>query len=215
MDRKEFVDAIKKARENPKERKFKQSFDLAVNFKNLDTKKPENKIKAEVLLPKGLGKEPVIGIFADSLIPHIKKIDNVILIKKDEIEGLKANKKQAKVIAGQCYAFLCEAPLMPLVAKYLGPILAVRNKMPKPVPPTLPNIEPLVKNSRNTVRVAVKDSPALHCRIGHEDMSDEDIAENAFAVVKAVEGALPKGLNQVRNAYVKLTMGKPIKIVIK
>ncbi|MEM5804350.1 MAG: 50S ribosomal protein L1, partial [Candidatus Aenigmatarchaeota archaeon] len=65
------------------------------------------------------------------------------------------------------------------------------------------------------VRVAVKDSPAAHCRIGHEDMSDEDIADNAFAVVKAVESALPKGINQIRNAYVKLTMGKPVKIIIK
>jgi len=36
--------AIKKAREDSK-RNFKQAFDLSVNLKGIDLKKPENKVK--------------------------------------------------------------------------------------------------------------------------------------------------------------------------
>ncbi|MFQ6009630.1 MAG: 50S ribosomal protein L1 [Candidatus Aenigmatarchaeota archaeon] len=215
MEKKEIVEVVKKAREGAKKRNFKQSFDMAINFKNLDLKKAENKIKTEVLLPKGMGKELTIGVFADTMIPQVKKLEGVVLIRKDELEGLKAKKKQAKALANKCHAFLSEAPLMPLVGKFLGPVLAVRNKMPRPVPPTLANIEPLVKRARNTVRIVLRDSPAAHCRIGVEEMSDDDVAENALAVLKAVETALPKGITQMKNANIKLTMGKPVKIVIK
>ena len=215
MEKKDFVETVKKAREGAGKRNFKQTFDLAINFRHLDIKKPENKIKTEVILPKGMGKDLTIGIFADTLIPQTRKLENIILIRKDELEGMRKDKKKAKAIANKCYSFLSEAPLMPLVGKFLGPVLAVRNKMPKPVPPTLPNIEPLVKKSRNTILVAVKGSPAVHCKIGTEDMSDEDIAENAFAVVKAVETALPKGITQMKSAHIKLTMGKPAKIILK
>ena len=215
MDKKEVVESVKTARENAKKRNFKQTFDLAINFKNLDIKKPENKIKAEILLPKGLNKELTIGVFADVLIPQVRKLSGIILIRKDELEGLKRDKKKMKAIANKCHSFLSEAPLMPLVGKNLGPILAVRNKMPKPVPPTLPNIEPLVKRSRNTIRVGIKGSPALHCKVGTEEMSDEDIADNAIAVINTVKAALPKGVSQVKNANIRLTMGKPAKFIVK
>ena len=53
--------AIEKARESPR-RKFKQTFDLIISLKNLDLKKPENRIKTEVTLPKDIGKPFKIGV---------------------------------------------------------------------------------------------------------------------------------------------------------
>jgi large subunit ribosomal protein L1 len=204
------VEAIKKARES-KKRNFKQSFDLAINLKSIDLKKPDNKIKTEVVLPNGIGRSLKIGFIADSLFSQVKDFENVIAIRKDQLEFYGKNKKETKRLANQCYSFLAEAPLMPLVGKNLGQVLAVRNKMPKPIPPTA-NVKPLLDSISKTIKLTVKDSPVLHCIIGTEDMPDDKIAENIDTVIKVVIAALPKGKEQVKNAYVKLTMGKPAKV---
>src|SRR3990172_10773702 len=194
------LEAVKKARESEK-RNFKQSFDLSVN------------IKTEVVLPNGLGKDVKIGFVADTLIPQVKDLENVIMIRKDQIEFYGKNKKETKKLANQCYSFVAEAPLMPLVGKNLGQVLATRNKMPKPIPPTV-NVKDLLDSASKTVRLAIKDSPVLHCVVGKEDMPDEKIAENIDAVIKTIVSVLPKGKEQVKNAYVKLTMGKPAKVIM-
>ena len=212
MELEKIIEAVKKARES-KKRNFNQSFDLSVNLKSIDLKKPENKIKTEVVLPNGLGRPVKVGFIADTLIPQVKDLENVVLVRKDQLDFYGKNKKETKRLAEQCYSFVAEAPLMPLVGKNLGQVLAVRNKMPKPVPPTV-NVIGLIETVSKTVRLAVKDSPVLHCIIGAEDMPDEKVAENIDAVIKVVLAALPKGKEQVKDAYVKLTMGKPAKVMI-
>lgn len=206
--------AIKKARESAPKRNFKQSFDLSINLKNVDMKKPENKVKTEVTLPHPVAKVAKIGIFADTLIPKAKEVQDLVLIRKDQIDSYAQNKKAAKALANSCHAFIAEAPLMPQVAKALGPFLAVRNKMPKPIPPMVPDLKPVIERSKNAVRLALKDSPVVNCRIGYEDMKDEQVSENIDAAIAAVAAALPKGKEQIKNAFVKLTMGKPAKILM-
>ncbi len=207
------ISAVKSAKEGAKKRKFSQSIDLSINFKNLDLKKPESKIKGEVVLPHSARKAKIC-IIADSLVPQVNRLadESVILMKKDELAS-GFSKKAAKKLAGQCDFFLAEAPaLMPLVGRNLGQVLGPRNKMPKPVPATLSDIKPLVERTKNTVKFAVKDSAAISCIVGNETMADEQVAKNIETVLHAVEGLLPKGKDQVRSAYVKLTMGKPAKI---
>ncbi len=207
------LEAIKKARESPR-RNFKQTFDLVINLKNIDLKKPENRIKTEVTLPQSIGKPFKIGIIADSLIPQARKIENIILIEKDELERLGKNKKATKKLANQCKYFIAEAPLMPLVGKNLGQVLAVRNKMPKPIPPTIPNLKAVVEKSQNIIRIALKNSPVIQCLVGTEDLEDEKIAENIEAVINSVSSSLPRGKEQIKNCYIKLTMGKPVKFEV-
>lgn len=207
------LNAIKAVRENSKKRNFRQSFDLAINFKNTDMKKPENKIKTEIFLKDTPMGNVKIGIFADALVPLAKKHgDDVIVIRKDDLESYGKNKKAGKALANACQSFVAEAPLMPLVGRWMGQVLAVRGKMPKPIPPTVPDLKPIIERAKSTISIAAKDSPAIHCRLGPEDLPDEKIAENAAAVISAVTAALPKGRDQVKNAYIKLTMGKPVKI---
>ncbi|MFZ3077150.1 MAG: 50S ribosomal protein L1 [Candidatus Aenigmatarchaeota archaeon] len=207
------ISAVKSAKEGAKKRKFSQSIDLSINFKNLDLKKPESKIKGEVVLPHSARKLKIC-IIADSLVPQVNRLadESVILIKKDElVSGF--SKKAAKKLAASCDFFLAEAPgLMPLVGRNLGQVLGPRNKMPKPVPATLSDIKPLVERTKNTVKFAVKDSAVISCIVGNETMADEHVAKNIETVLRAVEALLPKGKDQVRSAYVKLTMGKPAKI---
>jgi len=207
------VKAVAAAREGSKKRNFKQSFDIAINLKNTDLKKPENRIKADIFLPGMAASKAKIGVFADALVPQAKKhAEDVIVIRKDDLEAYGKDKKASKALANSCHSFVAEAPLMPLVGRWMGQVLAVRGKMPKPIPPTIPDLAPIIQRAKSTTSIAVKDSPAIHCRIGFEDMEDEKIADNATAVINTITAALPKGRDQIKNAYIKLTMGKPAKI---
>jgi large subunit ribosomal protein L1 len=201
--------AVKKARETDK-RNFKQGFDLAINLKNIDLKKPENRVKTEMVLPNETGKSTKIGVIVDSLAPQASGLDNVIVIKKSDLEKFGKDKKSARKIAKQCSYFIAEAPLMPLVGKNLGPILAPRNLMPVPIAPSA-DLKSNIESRRNILKIQLKSSPAIHLGVGREEMKDEEVAENIDAVIKAVVSILPKKKEQVKNYVVKLTMGKPVK----
>lgn len=203
------IEVIKKARED-KKRNFKQSFDLAINLKNIDLKKPDNRIKTEVKIPNGIGKEIRIGVIVDSLLTQANKIENVLVIKKEQLEVFGKNKKEARKIARQCKYFLAEAPLMPAVGRALGPILAPRNLMPLPIPVNA-ELANFVEEKRNVLKIQLKDSPTIHVGVGTEEMDDQKIAENVDAIIKNVITKLPKGKEQIKNFVIKLTMGKPVK----
>jgi len=209
MINEKLIEVVKNTRDT-KKRNFKQSFDLAINLKNIDLKKPENRIKTEVRLQNGLGKESKVGVIVDSLLPQTNNIENIVVIKKDQLEGFGKNKKEAKKIAKQCRYFLAEAPLMPLVGRFLGPVLAPRNLMPLPIPPNA-NLGAMVNEKRNVLKIQLKEAPTIHVGVGTEDMDDQKIAENIDAIIKNVISKLPKGKEQVKNYVIKLTMGKPVK----
>ena len=208
MDKNKLIEVIKNARDT-KKRNFKQSFDLAINLKNIDLKKPENKIKTEVKLPQGTGKVGKVGVIVDSLFSQTKGIENIVVIKKDQLEGFAKNKKEAKKIVKECKYFVAEAPLMPTVGRVLGPILAPKNLMPTPVPVTA-NIAGLIETKFGVLKISLKDSPSIHVPIGTEDMDDATVADNADAIIKNVLTKLPKGKEQIKDFVIKLTMGKPI-----
>jgi large subunit ribosomal protein L1 len=205
------LDAIKKAREENK-RNFKQTFDLAINLKNIDLKKPENRIKAEIKMPHGFT-ESKIGVIVDNLLPQTKDLENIIVIRKEQIEAFGKNKKEAKKLARSCRYFLAEAPLMPAIGKALGPYLAPKNLMPSPIPVTA-NLKTAVDQKRNVIKIQVKDSPTIHVAVGSEEMKDEEIAENIDVIIKTVLTNLPKGREQVKNYIIKTTMGKPVKVML-
>jgi len=212
MTEEKILEAIKKARDT-KKRNFKQSFVLTINLKNIDLKKPENRIKTEIKLSNILEKESKIGVFADMLLPQAKSLENVIVIRKDQIESYAKNKKAAKKLAEQCFSFLAEAPLMPLIGKSLGQVLAPKNQMPVPIPPTA-DLKSIIEQRKNVIKIQLKESPTIHLRVGTEDMDDEKIAENIDSVIKVVLSSLPKGKESIKNYIVKLTMGKPIKFTM-
>jgi large subunit ribosomal protein L1 len=209
MVNEKILEAIKKARDT-KKRKFKQGFDLAINLKNIDLKKPENRINVEITLPHSYGKVNKVAVIVDNLISNAKSLENVIVIKKDDLEKLGRDKKSVRKIAKQCSYFIAEAPLMPLVGRFLGPILAPRNLMPKPIPPSA-DLNSIVEKSRKVIKIQLKTSPAIHMGVGNEEMDDNKIAENVDKVINTIVPLLPKNREQVKNFVIKTTMGKPVK----
>jgi large subunit ribosomal protein L1 len=101
---------------------------------------------------------------------------------------------------------------MPVIGKILGQFVGPRGKLPKIV---AADVNAVVKNLRKSVRVRVKDAPVVQCLVGKENMKDEEIAENAEAILKFLETKLPKGKNNIGRVMLKTTMSKPVKIELQ
>jgi large subunit ribosomal protein L1 len=198
------LNAIKELKEKSKKRNFPQTFDLIVNLKEFDVKKPENKFSEDFVLPHGKGKESKVVVFADEI-----KTDKCEVAGSEEIQKLAKNKRAAKKVVRKVDFFLAEPKLMPLIGKALGVYLGPAGKMPKIISG---NVDSLVENYKKSIRIKVKDSPVIQCSVGNEKMKEEDIAENIESVLKFLETKLPKGKHNIKEILLKLTMGKPIRV---
>lgn len=203
MVNEKILNAIKELREKTEKKKFSQSFDLIISLKEFDLKKAENKFSEDVVLPHGKGRESSVVIFADNV-----KDPGTDVFTTEQVNELAKNKRKAKKLVSETDFFLAEAKLMPVVGKVLGQFVGPRGKLPKII---TGDVKALVKNYKKSVRIRIKDSPVIQTIIGKEDMKDEELAENAEAVLKFLEIRLPKGKSNIGKIMMKLTMGKPIK----
>ena len=204
--------ALGELRQNLIKRKFSQSIDLIVKLREVDLKKPENRINEAISLPNPPEKPLKICVIASGdLGTRAKTAGADMLVSRSDMENLGKDKKAARKLAQEYDFFIAEAPLMPLVGRALGSFLGPRGKMPTPVPPTAP-IEQIVSGHRKMVRVRMREQPVLQCRVGTESMSDDKLVENIQAVFSGIEQKLERGVKNVGEIVVKTTMSKPVKI---
>lgn len=203
---------VKEAKETSKPRNFTQSIEFIANLKEVDIKKPENKIRQEVSLPKGRGKPVKVAVIAERDMALKAKELGLDVI--EDLDGFASNRREARKYANRHDFFIAQADIMPKVGKLLGPVLAPRGKMPKPMPPTAP-LEGMIKNLEKTVKIDMKKAPVVQVLVGSETMSEEDVVSNIKTILSVLERKYERGLAHVKSAYVKTTMGKPIKVEVR
>jgi large subunit ribosomal protein L1 len=215
VERKNLREALKELREKTPKRNFNQSIELIINLQDVDLKKPENRIQETIELPHPLGKKVSVCVFAsgDAAL-RARRAGADIVLEREEIESLMGDKKRQRQIANKADSFIATAPLMPIVGRVFGAILGPRGKMPTPIPPTA-NIESEIERHRKLVNVRARGQPVLSCRVGTEDMSDDEIIDNIDAVLRRIEGKLKRGIKNISSIYIKATMGPPIKVRVK
>jgi large subunit ribosomal protein L1 len=205
--------AIKDALENSPERKFVESVDISFTIKDVDLKNPNNRIKEEVRLPSGRGKELKIAMFAAGEAATKAKEAGIHVITPQEIEELGGKKGKAKKIANSFDFFLSEVPHMGLIGRYLGVVLGPRGKMPRPVPPTLdPSI--IAAGLKSTVIVKSGDKMTFHAAIGTAKQSQEELSANAMEIYNRVISKLERGIGNIRSLYIKTSMGPAQRIEV-
>ncbi len=204
---------IREAINGAKNRNFRESVELAVNLRNIDMKKPENRIDQLITLPKGLGKQRKVGVFARGETALKARDANAdAVISPEDIDELAKNKREARKLANRIHFFVAEAPLMPEIGKKLGPVLGPRGKMPQPIPPGS-DPTPFINRLRNSVRVRTRDKMTFHAPVGTRDMDPSDIADNAVEILKAVENKYENAQQIVKSVYVKTTMGPAVRVI--
>ncbi|MBI3026923.1 50S ribosomal protein L1 [Candidatus Woesearchaeota archaeon] len=215
MDKEQIQAALLKAKDISEKRNFKQSFDLIINLKGLDLKKQEHQVDAFVTLPHPRGKKAkVCALVGPELEQQAQSVcDSVILA--DNFAKYK-DKREIRKIANSFDFFIAQSNIMPKVATAFGRIFGPRAKMPNPksgciVPPNA-NLRALYEKLQRTVRITARTAPLIQCAIGVEDMDINKATENAIFVYNSLLQGLPNESHNIKGVYVKLTMGKPVKI---
>ena len=207
----QLAEVITQAKEGTKKRKFKQSVELIINFKDIDVKKGFA-INEVIQLPKTNSPATVCVIATGDMSQKAKAAKADSVIGNDELTKYEANKRESRKFINKYDFFLADTQIMPTVGKALGQLLGPRGKMPTPVPFNAP-IDAFLARFRTSIKVRTRASLSIACKIGDESMEDADLATNAFTVVSAIEKKLPNGEKNIKKVLIKTTMGKPVKQV--
>ena len=208
LDDNQLKKMIKNARDGIQKRNFTQSAEISLMLKDIDVKKGFS-INEVVNLPSKATKSSSICVFASGdmgMRARKAQVDRVI--EPDELDRLATNKKDARKIVKAYDFFLADTSLMPSVGRSLGQFMGPKGKMPSPIAYGAP-IENIAERFRGSVRTRAKNQLNISARIGDEKMEDEHLANNALAVISAIEKKLPQGDKNIRNAIIKFTMSKP------
>ncbi len=216
MDKNKVLEIIKKIKESSKKRNFVQTYDLIINLKNLDMKKPDNHVDFFLSLPYGVGKKVKVCAFIGPELKDeaSKNCDKFILV--DDFPKFANDKKMIKKLAREFDYFIAQANIMPKVATTFGKVLGVRQKMPNPkagciVPPKA-SLKPLIEKLQKLIRISAKKQLIIHLKIGSEKMDDNQVTENVMSVYNTLLSHLPNERNNVRKLFLKLTMSESFEI---
>ena len=199
-------DAIKAALEAAPDRKFVESVDISFTIKDVDLKNPTNRIKEEIRLPSGRGRELKVAMFAAGEAATKAKAAGLAVFSPQDIEDFGSKKGRAKKVANEFDFFLSEVPHMGLIGRHLGTVLGPRGKMPRPVPPTL-DPAMLAAGLASTVVIKSGDKMTFHASFGTVKQSHDELLANAMEVFNRVTTKLERGVGNIRSMYVKTTMG--------
>ena len=210
LNKKKLADAVAKALEDKAKRKFTQSVELIINFQGIDFTKPEHRLNLDIVLPKGKGKVPKVGVFADGQIAlDAKNSGAESVFDAAGVAKLAADAGELKRMLKE-YEFIAQPNMMTVVAKSLGQVLGARGKLPRPIMGG--TVADAIKMARSRVKLASKGKylPVAQCLVGSEKMTPDDIAENIDSVLEKVKGKINE--SSIKSIYVKLSMGKPVKV---
>ena len=203
------AEMIKEAKTGSKQRKFKQSVEMIIVFKDIDVKKGFA-LNEVVQLPKTSSPATVCIMATGDMGQKAKEAKADAVVGSDELDKFAANKRASRKFINKYDFFLADTQIMPAVGKVLGQLLGPRGKMPTPVPFNA-SIESFLQRFRSSIKVRARSTLAMSCKIGDESMENTDLSINAHAVLSAVEKKLPNGEKNLKRIIIKTTMGKPIK----
>jgi large subunit ribosomal protein L1 len=208
----EIEEAVSRALDEAPPRNFRETVDLAVNLRDLDLNDPSNRVDESVVLPEGTGQETSIVVFAEGETAVRAEDVAEEVLDSDDLADLGDDDSEAKDLASETDFFLAEEYMMQDIGRYLGTVLGPRGKMPTPIGPDDDVVE-IVERLKNSVQIRSGDRRTFHTRVGAQDMSVEEIAQNIDVIIRRLEANLEKGPLNLGSVYVKTTMGPAVEVV--
>ena len=167
----EIVTLIQEAKKGGRERKFKESLELYITLKDIDVKKGFA-LNEVIQLPNQMSNPAAVCVMASGdmgLKAKDAKADEVL--DNDSVNKLAEDKRASRKLINKYDFFLADTKLMPVVCKSLGHLLGPRGKMPTPVPFNAP-IESFLSRFKTSIRVRVKNSLSISCKVGDTEMDE-------------------------------------------
>lgn len=191
--------------------KFDETVEVHIRT-SLDPRKADQQIRDVVVLPKGLGKQVSILVFAQGEAAEVAKAAGADFVAdSDEI---------VEKIQGGWTGFdvAISTPDMMGTVGRLGRVLGPRGLMPNPKAGTVVQIDGIAtaieEAKAGRIEFRLDKTANIHVPIGKISFTEEDLKENLVAFVQAVRQARPAGAsgNFIRRVTVTSSMGPGIKI---
>lgn len=210
IDEKKIAHAVEEMLKEKGKRKFRQSVELIINFRGVDFTKAEKRLNLDITMPKGMGgkENKVVVIGEDTTTHNAKKLGADVVVKISELEAFGKDVKNLKKMARD-HVFLAEPKAMGAAAKSLAKVLGPRGRIPSPL---VGDLKRMIDMAKKTVKLQTKGKylPTVQCFVGTEEMEAEELNENILEVFERVKTKISTG--NIKSAFVKLTMGKPVRI---
>jgi len=188
--------------------KFDESLDLVVRL-SVDPRHADQNVRGTVALPHGSGKEVKVLVFAGG-----EKVKEAEEAGAEHVGG----EEIAEKIQGGWMDFdaVVATPDMMKVVGKLGRVLGPRGLMPNPKTGTVTfDVGPAVEAIKaGKIEFRVDKAGIVHAPFGKASFTDDQLSENAAAVIAALMKAKPASAKgkYVKSISLSSTMGPGIKI---
>jgi len=199
-------DAIKAVLTERKSRKFKESVDLQVNLKNYDVQK-DKRFAGSVRLPNICRPRMTVCFICDLVHEDQAKKAKLNSMNMEDLKKLNKNKKLVKKMCAGYDAFLASESIIKTIPRVVGPFMNRANKFPGSIAQG-DDLAGKVAELQSTVKFQLKKVLCLGCCIGHIDMKEEEVRQNATMAINFFVSLLKKNWQNLKSAYLKSTMGK-------
>ena len=190
--------------------KFDETVDIAVKL-GVDPKQSDQMVRGAVSLPAGVGKTLKVAVFAKGPKAAEAKAAGADIVGDDDLMN--------DILAGKIeFQRLIATPDMMGLVGRVGKILGPKGLMPNPKLGTVTmDVTNAVKSAKaGQVQFRVDAGAIVHAGIGKASFSEDKIAENVRAFVKALQGLTPATSSGVYLLQVALstTQGVGVKVSI-
>ena len=190
--------------------KFDETVEISMNL-GIDPRHADQQVRGVVQLPHGTGKTVRVAVFA--------KGDKADEAKAAGADIVGAEDLAERIQGGEINFDRCVAtPDMMAIVGRLGKVLGPRGLMPNPKLGTVtPDVETAVKAAKGgEVTFRAEKAGVVHAGIGKASFSEEQLADNVRAFVKAISNAKPSGAKgtYIKKVSVSSTMGPGMSLEI-
>ncbi|MCS6955296.1 MAG: 50S ribosomal protein L1 [Candidatus Calescibacterium sp.] len=187
--------------------KFDEMFELHGKL-SIDPTKSDQTVRTNVVLPHGIGKSPVVLVFAQGdLADEAKKVGADYVGGNDLVEQVKKGEVKFDVAVSTM-------DMMPIIGKQLGKVLGP--KMPSPKAGTVGNNVKQIVEELKKGKIQIRNDKLgnYHIPLGKVSFGKDKIYENLLAAVKTLLKARPSTAKGVfiDTAYISTTMSPSIKL---
>lgn len=205
------VDAVKMV-QKAKGSKFDESVDVVLKL-GIDPRKSDQLVRGSVSLPKGIGKDITVLVFAEGELADKAKEAGADYVGGKELADkiLKENWVDFDLV-------IAHPGMMRFIGR-LGKVLGPKGKMPSPKAGTVTAdvVSAVTEFKSGRVEYRTDSGGNVHAPIGKKSFSTEDLVENLEALVEHIKSVKPpssKG-TYLQKVVVSSTMGPGVPVEIK
>jgi large subunit ribosomal protein L1 len=201
-------EAVKILMDLAKQRKFDETFELAVNL-GVDPRHADQAVRGMFSLPHGTGAKIRVAVFAKDAKAAEAKAAGADIVGTDDLAAMIREGKMdfERVIA--------TPDMMGLVGQ-LGKILGPKGLMPNPKLGTVtPDVKKAVEDAKGgAIEYRAEKAGIVHAGIGKASFDEKKLAENVAALLGEIQRVRPSGAKgtYMKKATLSTTMGPGLKL---